>query len=264
LSIPKLGEARRDMTVNLRWVVLCLPLVVAACAPNVNPDQVAVRFYPPPWKNPAMQQMEDGACQRGASGYVKLYVECMQARGYRPEIVGQGGVAMTLAQLPEPPAGVRAPMQTPMSPSTQQYPAQRAAPVNSSCESQVNDCHACPNGRASNHPESGGCFYENVASCRATVIRTCRASPAGSDDGLNVRGGKLTNAQVEELMNSCRNIPHGLLPYTGSAAPPGSKKAQQCEAFYNTYFTCNMLFRGFDPHVTETRGKCLRETYSGP
>jgi hypothetical protein len=39
---------------------------------------------------------------------------------------------------------------------------------------------------------------------------------------------------------------------------------QQCEAFAKTYFACSMLFRGFDKRVTEERGKCLRETYTGP
>jgi hypothetical protein len=90
-----------------RWFgVRALLLAVGSCAPNVGSGQVAVRFYPPPGKMPALQQFDEASCTRGASGYVRVYVECMQARGYRPEIIGQGGAPMSVAQLPEPPPGV--------------------------------------------------------------------------------------------------------------------------------------------------------------
>ena len=71
-------------------------------APSVGSDQVAVRFYPPPGKNPARQQFDQAACTRGASGYVRLYVECMEKLGYRSEIIGQGGTHLTVADLPLP------------------------------------------------------------------------------------------------------------------------------------------------------------------
>jgi len=91
-------------------------MLAVACTPNVGQDQVAVRFYPPAGKNPILQQADERACTAGASGYVRIYVECMESRGYRPEIIGNGGVALTVAQLPEPPPGVvrQPPVQTPL------------------------------------------------------------------------------------------------------------------------------------------------------
>jgi hypothetical protein len=219
-----------------------------------------VRFYPSPGRAPGLQQMDEASCTQSASHYVKLYVECMQARGYQPEIIGQNGVHMTVAQLPDPPPGVQAPARMPV---PMQTPMQRPVPVTSGCESQANQCHPCPNGRASTLSESGGCLYDNVSTCRSAILQYCKATPT-SDGALNVRGGKLTNDQVGEPITSCRNIPHGMLPYSGSDAPSGNKKAQQCPAFEKTYFACSMLFPGFDKQVTENRGKCLRETYTGP
>jgi hypothetical protein len=92
--------------------MLLLSMLTISCVPPVGNDQVAVRFYPPPGQSPAIQQMNEATCKSGASGYVKLYVECMQARGYQPEIVGQGGMHMTVMQLPDPPPGVRPPAPT--------------------------------------------------------------------------------------------------------------------------------------------------------
>jgi hypothetical protein len=83
--------------------VFILAIGLGACVPAVGPDQVAVRFYPPPWKNPLVQQYEEAACTRTANTYVRAYVECMQRLGYRPEIIGQGGVHMSVSQLPSPP-----------------------------------------------------------------------------------------------------------------------------------------------------------------
>jgi hypothetical protein len=131
------------------------------------------------------------------------------------------------------------------------------------CESQANQCHSCSNGRASRSPVSGSCFYDNVADCRSAVLKFCKENQS-SGQALNVKGGKLTNDQVQELMLSCPNIPHGSIPYSGSPPATGSKKMQQCQAFEKSYFACNLTFRGFDKKVTDDRGKCLRETYAGP
>jgi hypothetical protein len=77
---------------------------LSACTPAVGPDQVAVRFYPPAWKNPLIQQHDEAACTTAANKYVRLYVECMQRLGYRAEIVGQGGISLSVSQLPQPPS----------------------------------------------------------------------------------------------------------------------------------------------------------------
>jgi hypothetical protein len=77
---------------------------LGACTPPVGPDQVAVRFYAPAWKNPILQQHDEAACTSAANKYVRMYVECMQRLGYRSEIVGQGGVPMSVSQLPQPPS----------------------------------------------------------------------------------------------------------------------------------------------------------------
>jgi hypothetical protein len=92
----------------------------------VGSDQVAVRFYPPPGKPPGLQQLDEGSCTRAASGYVKLYVECMEARGYQPEIVGQGGIHKTVADLPEPP---RRPTPVAMAPPVSSFQRPPAAPL---------------------------------------------------------------------------------------------------------------------------------------
>ena len=85
------------------------PLALNACAPVPGQDQVAVRFYPPPWKNQLNQQSDETFCEASAGGYVRVYVDCMRQRGYRPEIIGPGGTPMTAAQLPVPPTGVGQP-----------------------------------------------------------------------------------------------------------------------------------------------------------
>jgi hypothetical protein len=77
---------------------------LGACTPAVGTDQVAVRFYPPPSKNQILQQRDEAACTRAANNYVRIYVECMQRLGYRAELIGQGGVPMSVSQLPQPPS----------------------------------------------------------------------------------------------------------------------------------------------------------------
>ncbi len=228
------------------FAALLLP--IGSCAPNVGSDQVAVRFYPPPGKLPAIQQIDETLCTRNASGYVRLYVECMQERGYQPEIIGQGGVHMTVAQLPMPP-----PQAVPQITALRSSPAIRQA---SSCESQANQCQQCQNGL---YRGTGFlCQYDSFSECRSSILRFCKENPS-SDKGLEVRGGKLTNDQAYELMMSCPNVPHGSIPYSGSPPAPGSKKWQQCQAFEKTYVACSMLVR-----VGRDRGRCFRETYSGP
>jgi hypothetical protein len=87
-----------------RIAILIALIGLGACAPTVGSDQVAVRFYPPPGKNLLLQQHDEAACTSAANNYVRAYVECMQRLGYRPEIVGQGGVPMSVSQLPLPPS----------------------------------------------------------------------------------------------------------------------------------------------------------------
>jgi hypothetical protein len=87
-----------------QFVTLISLVLLGACVPAVGQNQVAVRFYSPPGKNPALQQYDEAACTRAANNYVRIYVERMQRRGYRPEIVGEGGVLMTVSQLPLPSA----------------------------------------------------------------------------------------------------------------------------------------------------------------
>jgi hypothetical protein len=79
---------------------------LGACAPMPGQGQVAVRFYPPPGKSAFSQQADEGFCTRTANGYVRSYVECMQQRGYRSELIGAGGAPMTVGQLPSPPTVV--------------------------------------------------------------------------------------------------------------------------------------------------------------
>ena len=87
------------------YIVLFIGSIgLGACTPAVAPDQVAVRFYPPAWKNPTLQQHDKATCTRAANNYVRMYVECMQGLGYRSEIIGKGGVLMSVSQLPQPPS----------------------------------------------------------------------------------------------------------------------------------------------------------------
>ena len=199
-----------------------------------------------------MQQLDETVCTRGASGYVRLYVECMQERGYRPEIIGQGGVQMTVAQLPVPPPGTAPPKAAPQFSQSQPTPARSAT----SCESQANQCQRCQNGRF--RGTGFLCQYDSLSECRSGILQFCKGNPS-SDNALVVRGGKLTDDQVYELMMSCPNVPHGSIPYSGSPPAPGSKRWQQCQAFEKTYVACSMLVR-----TGPNRGKCFRETYSGP
>jgi hypothetical protein len=116
---------RRECTRITCHIAFCIGLVglfcLSACAPMPGQGQVAVRFYPPPWKNAFSQQSDEAFCTRIANGYVRAYIECMQQRGYRSEIIGAGGVAMTVGQLPSPPASA-APSPQPT------YPARPASP----------------------------------------------------------------------------------------------------------------------------------------
>jgi hypothetical protein len=132
-----------------------------------------------------------------------------------------------------------------------------------SCEKQVYLCHACPSGRASATFEAGGCIYGSLAACRASILQSCKSAPP-ADDALDVIGGKLTDKQVVELIDTCRNVPHGATPYTGARAVPGSKKARQCDAFETTYVACAVSFQGFDAKAIEDREACLQNTYTGP
>jgi hypothetical protein len=146
---------------------------------------------------------------------------------------------------------------------TRQSPVRQlqAATATQTCINQANQCHSCPNGRAT---IGGACVFENVAACREHVLTLCKANPS-SGEALSVKRGKLTNAQVRELWMSCPNIPHSsLLPYNGPPPPPGSKKMEQCKGFEKTYYACMFLFHGFERDISEKRGRCLRETYTGP
>ena len=231
-----------------------LSLLASGCVPNVDSGHVAVRFYPPPGKFPAVQQADEASCGRGASGYVRAYVECMQRRGYQPEIVGQGGIRMTVDQLPATPPGVGA---APVaSVPFVGHPAPPSTHRASSCESQADQCQPCQNGR---YRGTGFlCRYDSLSDCRSSILRFCKDN-SSSGQALNVRGGHLTNDQVMELMMSCPNVPHGSIPYSGSPPAPGSKKAQQCEAFEKTYIACSFLSQ-----AGPKRGACFRNTYSGP
>jgi hypothetical protein len=139
--------------------------------------------------------------------------------------------------------------------------AQRPAPA--TCENQVYLCHVCPSGRASATFKPGGCIYDSLAACRASILQSCKSGPP-ADDALDVIGGKLTDKQVVELIDTCRNVPHGATPYTGAPAVPGSKKARQCDAFETTYVACAVSFQGSDAKAIEDREACLRNTYTGP
>jgi hypothetical protein len=103
--------------------------------------------YPPPGKSPALQQFDEAACTRGSSGYVRVYVECMQARGYRPEIIGQGGVRMTVTQLPLPPrAIVRPQMNAPPPQASKPLNTVDPIPYRKFSQGQVNHLiEMCPN-----------------------------------------------------------------------------------------------------------------------
>jgi hypothetical protein len=153
--------------------------------------------------------------------------------------------------------------QLPVQNFVRQRSLQQPQPVatTKTCESQANQCQQCQNGR---YRGTGFlCQYGSLPECRSSILQFCKESPS-SDKELVVKGGRLTNNQAYELMMSCPNIPHGSIPYSGTAPAPGSKKMQQCQAFEKTYFACNLLFRSFDKTVAENRGKCLRETYTGP
>jgi hypothetical protein len=68
---------------------------------RIGPTQVGVSVYAPWWK--AYDLEEDKYCKHEAYGYARLYVECMEARGYIVSIFEQGGVRITASQLPSPP-----------------------------------------------------------------------------------------------------------------------------------------------------------------
>jgi hypothetical protein len=233
---------------RLVWVTAIGAVLLALGSWAAEADQVAVRFYPPLGKTPAMQQLDEAFCASHAAGYVRLDVECMQARGYRPEIVGQGGVHMTVGQLPMPPGRV---VPQPGRPPATPAPAPQA----SSCESQVNQCRPCQNGRY--RATSFSCVYESFADCRSSILQFCKEHPS-SDKALDVRGGRLTDHQVDELIMSCPNVPHGTIPFSGSPPAPGSKKWEQCQAFLKSYVGCTLVRK------YEDRRRCLRTTYSGP
>ena len=90
-------------------LVTAVASIFAACTPAPGPNQVAVRFYPPPGVAPVRQQLDEAECTRRSAGYVRNYVQCMQALSYRPEIIGAGGIPMSIDQLPSPPPSVSSP-----------------------------------------------------------------------------------------------------------------------------------------------------------
>ncbi len=135
----------------------------------------------------------------------------------------------------------------------------KSAPQASSCESQANKCGRCENGRY--HGIGYLCIYSSLEECRDDIIHICKTAPRSSGDkGLNVRGGRLTNAQVRDLELSCPNISRGPMPHIGSTPEPRSKKAQQCEAYRNARDACVLaVFAG--PKVLV---ECVRNSYKGP
>jgi hypothetical protein len=117
-------------------ITLISPIALSnACAPIAGPGQVAVHTVAPPWKNAAALQYEGAYCTRNANGYVRIYVICMENRGYRVELFGPGGVPMSIAELPLPPRPAAPPpqYQPPSTPST----ASPSVPSTSSSSSQL-------------------------------------------------------------------------------------------------------------------------------
>ncbi len=75
----------------LSQVATGLFLALSACAPQAGPGQVVTRVTAPPWKTAAIEQHENAACNRDAKGIVQVFVQCMERRGYRVDLIGQGG-----------------------------------------------------------------------------------------------------------------------------------------------------------------------------
>lgn len=132
------------------------------------------------------------------------------------------------------------------------------------CESQADNCRPCQNGRATLNP-NGACWYDNVQACRQQIIAFCQhnkipqhAAPRGH--------GALSTAEVNRLIMSCPQVPHGsLIPYAAAPPAPGTLDAQRCEAFGNLYRTCAMLFVfGRKQFTQRDLQKCLRDGYTGP
>jgi hypothetical protein len=86
----------------MRALFLAL-LGITACTPQVGENQVALRIIPAP--PPGL----DAFCKSQAQGVVRTYVECMQGKGYRAEIIGHNGQHLTVADLPRPPPNARPP-----------------------------------------------------------------------------------------------------------------------------------------------------------
>lgn len=97
-------NAFRQSAAALPKAATGLFLALSACAPQAGPGQVVTRVTAPPWKTSALEQHDNAACNRDANGIVRVFVQCMERRGYRVDLIGPGGVPMSATQIPDAPS----------------------------------------------------------------------------------------------------------------------------------------------------------------
>jgi hypothetical protein len=229
---------------------------LGACTPAVGPDQVAVRFYAPPWKNPILQQHDEAACARAANNYVRLYVECMQRLGYRPEIVGQGGAPMSVSQLPQPPAMP--------SPQQRQQPiVARETPPPVLSEESLKYSRLLDHLVAEDSRSWAMNQYDQGSTRNATV------EPSGSGKNIRVKGyytynhgkpgwveAELENGKLSCLhywdRTDCRQLGQGLGKQLEAAAAEAERNerlhptapATSSQSQEPSFFTCHYVYSG--------------------
>jgi Sel1 repeat len=111
-------------------------LALNACAPTPGPGQVATRVIPPPGKNQFLVENDEAACMRISNLDVRIYAACMQQRGYYVQMVGPGGVPMSVAQLSYPSRTTTLPTATANQSNSQLPPS--ASPAEISSDTQYN------------------------------------------------------------------------------------------------------------------------------